>query len=147
MPGRLSSRVQRLNQEQEEVLRAAVDRILPPDEHPGAWEAGAAEYLARQLAGDLLPLRDLVVAGLAALDAEAAARFGPGFAALGPDRQDELLRGVEKGDVQAAWSVAPQVFFGLLVRTTAEGFYSDPAQGGNRGRVSWAMTGFERDPG
>src|SRR6185295_11513359 len=108
------------------ILRAAVDRILPPDEDPGAWDAGAGEYLACLLAGDLLPLRELVLAGLDALDAEAAARFGPGFAALDPERQDGLLRDVEKGVVRAEWSVPPERFFDLLVRTTAEGFYSDP---------------------
>jgi len=31
----------------------------------------------------------------------------------------------------------------MLVNTTAEGYYSDPEQGGNRGRASWVMTGFE----
>jgi hypothetical protein len=132
---------------QQDVLRAAVDRILPPDGDPGAWEAGAAVYLERQLAGDLRHLRDLVTFGLDALDAEAAARFGVGFVELGPERQDELLRDVEKGAVRTAWSVDAGQFFGLLVRTTAEGFYGDPAQGGNRDRVSWAMTGFERDRG
>jgi hypothetical protein len=29
------------------------------------------------------------------------------------------------------------------VNTTAEGYYSDPQQGANRGRASWVMTGFE----
>ena len=43
-----------------------------------------------------------------------------------------------------AWDVAPRFFFDLLVRTTtAEGFYSDPEQGGNRNAVSWNMIGFE----
>ena len=128
------------------VLRAVVDRILPRDQDPGAWDAGAAEYLARQLDGDLLALREVVRAGLAALDAEARMRSGGGFAALGPEAQDALLSDVESGAVRAEWTVSPPQFFGLLVRTTAEGFYSDPGQGGNHGGVSWAMTGFEREP-
>jgi hypothetical protein len=131
----------------QDVLRAAVDRILPPDGDPGAWEVGAGVYLERQLAGDLRHLRDLVIGGLDALDAEAAARFGVGFVELGAEGQDELLRDVERGAVRTPWSVDPVPFFGLLVRTTAEGFYGDPGQGGNRDRVSWAMTGFERDRG
>jgi len=128
------------------ILRAAVDRILPPDDFPGAWEAGAAEYLGRQLEGDLAFMRPIVQAGLAALDAEARTRSGIDFAARSPEAQDALLRDVEKGAVRGEWPVSPEQFFALLVRTTAEGFYSDPAQGGNRDCVSWAMTGFERDP-
>ena len=128
------------------VLRAVVDRILPADEYPGAWDAGAEEYLARQLDGDLAAARDMVTAGLRALDAEAQAREGRDFAALPPHTQDMVLRDVECGIVRSVWPVSPQAFFLLLVRTTAEGFYSDPAQGGNRDHVSWRMTGFDRDP-
>jgi hypothetical protein len=31
----------------------------------------------------------------------------------------------------------------MLVNTTAEGYYSEPQQGGNRRGISWVMTGFE----
>jgi len=47
------------------------------------------------------------------------------------------------GDVKTTWSISPSRFFEMLVNTTAEGFYSDPQQGGNRNAVSWTMTGFE----
>jgi hypothetical protein len=125
------------------ILRAAIDRIVPADDFPGAWEAGALEYLDRQLEGDLLGMLEVVRNGLKCLDAEAGSRFGAGFAEASTEEQDALLRDVEKGDVHAAWCVAPERFFELLARTTAEGFYADPAQGGNRDRVSWVMTGFE----
>ena len=127
------------------ILRAAIGRILPADDFPGAWEAGAREYLERQLDGDLLGMREVVQSGLMGLDAEAAVLFGAAFAALPPEDQDAVLRDVEKGAVCAQWTVAPERFFELLARTTAEGFYADPAQGGNRARVSWIMTGFNRD--
>jgi gluconate 2-dehydrogenase gamma chain len=32
-------------------LRAAVDRLIPPDEFPGAADAGVVDYIDRQLAG------------------------------------------------------------------------------------------------
>jgi gluconate 2-dehydrogenase gamma chain len=136
----------RFTPHEQAVLRAVVERILPPDQDPGAWDMGAAEYLARQLDGDLRSMREIVRGGLAGLDAEAHARSGRPFAALLPEAQDALLRDVEQGVVRAAWVTPPAPFFALLVRTTAEGFYSDPAQGGNRGHVSWIMTGFDRDP-
>jgi len=41
--------------------------------------------------------------------------------------------------------MAPSRFFTILVNTTAEGYYSDPQQGGNLSCVLWIMTGFE-DP-
>ena len=34
-------------------------------------------------------------------------------------------------------------FFALLVGHTMEGFYGDPGNGGNRGRIAWEMIGFE----
>lgn len=135
----------RFSPQEEATLRAAVDRILPADDFPSAWEAGAKESLERQLDGDLAGCLALIRLGLMGLDAEARVRFGVPLAAVPPDDQDALLRDVEKGAVRADWGVEPAAFFDLLVRTTAEGFYADPAQGGNRGRVSWLMTGFERE--
>lgn len=135
-----------LSLREELVLRAVVDRLLPEDADPGAWEAGAKDYLLLQLDRDLRPMRDLVLSGLASLDAEAQAWFASGFAEQSPDDRDTLLRAIERGDVRVTWTVSPTGFFDLLVRTTAEGFYGDPGQGGNRNGVSWAMTGFEREP-
>ncbi len=121
--------------EERAVLRAVVERILPADESVGAWDAGAEDFLRRQLDGELSAQQEVVRSGLAALDAEARARSATPFAALSPPAQDALLREIET-----------TAFFLLLVRTTAEGFYSEPAQGGNRDAVSWVMTGFRRDP-
>src|SRR5690348_2423606 len=84
------------------TLRAAIDRILPPDDFPGAWEAGAGEYIQRQLAGDLHHLATLVYAGLAALDAEAESHFARPFAALDAAERDRLLSLVEAGEVRTA---------------------------------------------
>lgn len=121
--------------EERAVLRAVVERILPADESVGAWDAGAEDFLRRQLDGELSTQQEVIRSGLAALDARAHATSATSFASLPPDVQDTLLREVEATS-----------FFLLLVRTTAEGFYSEPAQGGNRDAVSWVMTGFRRDP-
>ena len=137
----------RLTKEEEQILRAAVDRIIPPDDYPGAWQAGVGDYLARQFEGDLSPMVDIYRAGLRALDAEASARFGRGFARLTATQQDDILRRVEAGELSTSWELSPARFFDLLVNPTAEGFYSEPAQGGNRDNVSWLMTGFEGHAG
>jgi hypothetical protein len=134
----------RLTGEQQQTLRAAVDRIIPPDDYPGAWQAGVGDYLARQFEGDLLPLFHVYSAGLTALEAESVALFQQSFVLLSAEEQDTLLRHIEAGQVLTNWDVAPLHFFNLLVNTTAEGYYSNPEQGGNRDCVSWTMTGFEK---
>ena len=132
----------RLTDEQQQTLRAAADRIIPPDDYPGAWQSGVGDYLARQFEGDLLPVLDDYRSGLTALEAESIARFQQSFTLLSHSQQDTLLQQIEAGEVLTVWNVAPTVFFNLLVNTTAEGFYSEPEQGGNHNGMSWAMTGF-----
>lgn len=128
---------------QQETLRAAVDRIIPADDFPGAWDAGVGNYLARQFERDLANRFEFYCAGLDALELEALERFNQSFASLNSEQQDQLLCNIEAGRVDASWHISPVEFFELLVRSTAEGYYSDPQQGGNRNAVSWAMVGFE----
>lgn len=125
------------------ALRALLDRIIPPDDFPGGWEAGVGEYLLRQLAGDLAPLRAAYAAGLSALDAEAQAAGAASFAAMPAGAQDALLARVEAGQVVAEWPVDPAGFFRMAAEHAAEGFYGDPGNGGNRDGVAWRMIGFE----
>ncbi len=132
-----------LTDAQTETLAAAMNRVVPPDEFPGAWDAGAGAYLRKQFGRDLVDVLPVYRLGLDGLDAEARAAHGQGFAALGPDAQDALLARVEAGEVVAAWLTPPSRFFGLLVRHTMEGYYADPGNGGNKGGVAWRMVGFE----
>lgn len=125
----------------EPILRAAVDRIIPPDDAPGASDAGVLDYIARKVETNAEVAADLA-AGLDALDAEATARFGRGFVALHVLEQDDVLRFAESGRVLADWSVDAASFFARLVESTAEGFYGDPGNGGNRDEVAWKMCGF-----
>jgi hypothetical protein len=125
------------------TLRALVDRIIPPDDFPSGWEAGVGEYLARQFERDLRSHVAIYQAGLDALEAEARACVGASFANLDSDAQDALLRRIEVGDVITPWPVEPAAFFRAAVDHAMEGFYSDPANGGNRGAVAWRMIGFQ----
>ena len=126
-----------------ETIRAVVDCLIPPDDFPGAYEAGVCNYLERLLQTDLAEHADFFRAGIDAIDTEALARYNTRFEALTPDQQISVLAGIEAGAVKTSWPVAPSRFFEMLVNTTAEGYYSDPQQGGNRGCASWVMTGFE----
>ena len=128
-----------LNEEQTATLRAAVDRIIPPDEFPAGWEGGVGGYLARQFAGDLADLIPVYRDSLDALDETARAEWGRPFAEGEESSQDALLAQIETG----ARGEELARFFALLVGHTMEGFYGDPGNGGNRGRVAWQMIGFE----
>ena len=126
-----------------ETIRAVVDCLIPPDDFPGAYEAGVCNYLERLLQTDLAEHADFFRAGIDAIDTEALAQYNARFEALTPDQQTSILAGIESGALKTSWPVAPSRFFEMLVNTTAEGYYSDPQQGGNRGCASWVMTGFE----
>ncbi len=128
-----------LSEAQTATLRAAVDRIIPPDDWPAGWTGGVGGYLARQFAGDLAELIPVYCAGLDALDATARTEWGRPFAEGEPSGQDALLAQIETG----ARGAELARFFALLVGHTMEGFYGDPGNGGNRGRIAWEMIGFE----
>ncbi len=131
---------------QQTVLRAVVNRIIPADDFPSGWEAGAGAYLLGQLAGDLSGRLVDVRAGLEALDEEARSTGAEGFAALQPAQQDALLTRLERSQVEAIWPIDPAAFFELLITLTIEGFYADPGNGGNRDAVAWRMIGFTSQP-
>jgi gluconate 2-dehydrogenase gamma chain len=126
-----------------ETLRAVVDCLIPPDDFPGAYDAGVCDYLERILQTDLAAQSEFFLAGIDGIEAEARERFNESFANLTPDQKVSILRAIESSDVKTSWSISPSLFFEMLVNTTAEGYYSEPQQGGNRGALSWVMTGFD----
>ena len=127
----------------QETLSAAIKRIIPEDDYPDGWQAGAGDYILRLLAGDCASFVPLYRQGLAGLDAEAKAAHTRAFAELSAGEQDVILRKVEKGEVATHWPVNPREFFDRLVCQSVEGFYGDPGNGGNRNEVAWRMVGFK----
>lgn len=127
------------------TLAAVIDRLIPPDEFPGGWQAGVGDYLRRQFDTDLAGKVALYQGGLDALNGETQRASGRSFAELDADAQDALLSRIESGEVSGAWpaEIAPRPFFHMLVSHAMEGFYADPGNGGNHKGVSWEMIGFE----
>lgn len=106
---------------QRAAVAAAMERIIPTDDTPGAREAGTIDFLDRYLSGlewilakpdgsgfeDLTGdaarawgqrldvIRARYVAGIADLDARSQATFGVGFAALDDESRDQILSVVE----------------------------------------------------
>lgn len=122
------------------VLSAAVDRLLPKDEDPGALEANVPEYIDRILQSpEIAKLKTDFVPGLSALDRRSNRMFKVGFAQATPSQQDELLtifKESEERSGEARW-------YEMLVTLTLEGFLGDPSYGGNKDRVGWKLVGFE----
>ena len=126
-----------------DTLPAVVDCLIPPDDFPGAYDAGVCDYIEQLFQTDLAGHAEFFRAGIEGVDGEALATYNAPFAVLTRDQQISILEAIESGAVKSSWPIAPTRFFEMLVNTTAEGYYSDPEQGGNRGRTSWVMTGFE----
>jgi gluconate 2-dehydrogenase gamma chain len=125
------------------ILRAMMNRIIPQDDFPNAWEAGVGTYLERQFERDLQHQVETYRLGLEALDAESQASTGKSFTELSASMQDVLLSKMEAGQVRLSWSVDPTEFFDMVIGHVMEGYYSDPGNGGNRDLIAWKMIGFE----
>lgn len=143
-------------------IAAAADRMIPEDDHPSASQAGVVDYIDGQLAGPfgkgLRMYLDGPLAtgtpeqgyqlGLApatvyreSLDALLAEPRGRGFATLASQQQDAFLGELEAG----AWMlgrVPSSIFFETLLSNVVEGYFADPAYGGNRDMAGWRMIGF-----
>jgi hypothetical protein len=136
-----------LTQRQLATLRAAADRIVPPDDWCGAAEAGAAEFILRLLGADLSAEQGSYLAGLDGIEDESQASYSRSFADLAPGEQDAILTAMEENRVKATWVVSPQNFFRRLVENVLEGFYANPENGGNRDSISWKMIGYRAEGG
>ena len=144
----------------------AIDRLIPPDPTgPGASEANVHVFLDRQLAGlfgrgdhfylggpwpkgapeqgyqSRFSPAQLYRQAIAAIERHATANLGGRFGELPPDRQDQLLKGLESGTVGIA-PVDGQAFFAMFLQNTREGYLSDPIYGGNKDMAAWRMIGF-----
>ncbi|MFN8096393.1 MAG: gluconate 2-dehydrogenase subunit 3 family protein [Vicinamibacteria bacterium] len=141
--GEPGSRFRVLTDAEAATLAAACDRIVPPDEDPGASQAGVVVFVDRQLATRQKKELGFWREGLRGLDGAARRAHGKGFAELSEVEQVALLTRTEEGAGEKAdWGdVSPAEFFRALRWFTMMGFYGDPRHGGNRDRVAWRMIG------
>lgn len=139
--------VRAFESKERETLEAAIARLIPSDDLPGAREAGVIGFIERQLGTpNLAAFRRELVTGAAALDFVARASWGSPFIALAADDQDTVLRAIERGDGSTA-EFSSRHFFAVLLALTLEGFLSDPSHGGNRDEAGWKVIGWSpRNP-
>jgi gluconate 2-dehydrogenase gamma chain len=111
-----------LDEHARETLAAAMARIIPSDDGPGASEAGTIDFLDGYLSGErvyaeadgsgfqelrgrvadawrtrLDAIREQYAAGVAKLDRRARDAHGADFRALGAEQQDTILEALERG--------------------------------------------------
>ena len=113
---------------------AVADRIIPPDDAPGARAVGVVFFADRMLAGLNADQKPAFDKALVAMNA-AAATLVPGsasFVALTATQQDAVLESIETTDG-----------FALMRAITVAGYFSHPSYGGNRGNAGWKAIGFE----
>ncbi len=146
--GAPSSRWRVFREEEASTLAAACDQIIPPDQDPGAAQAGVVTFIDRQLATRQKKMLPTWQAGIRGLEATARRRHGRAFPELSFEQQTALLQEIERGTGDKAdWGdLDPGEFFRLLHGHTMMGFYGDPRHGGNKDRVAWNMVGVPAPP-
>lgn len=153
------------NPQEAAIIQAACERLIPHDDlGPGANEAGVPNYLDKQLAGAWgagerlyrsgpwqvgtpsqgyqLPFTpaELFRNALRGIAADLKQQ-GKEFPALSDDEQDAYLKALQAGGKDLN-GVPANVFFQTLLAMTVEGYFSDPAYGGNKDMLAWKMIGF-----
>ena len=113
---------------------AVANQIIPPDDMPGAKEAGVVYFIDNALGGFAAGMSRSLKTGLQVLDSKAITEFGEddGFAALPFSRQTGIIRTVED-----------RSFFQMMIFLTHCGMFAMPSWGGNRDKAGWALLGFE----
>ncbi|MCB0130249.1 MAG: gluconate 2-dehydrogenase subunit 3 family protein [Caldilineaceae bacterium] len=126
---------------------ALVDALLPADQDVGGWQAGVGDYLAQHWDDALADQQGSIQQGLRALAGESQHRWGNDFAALTLAQQTALLQELEAGNTGIIWPRPAPDFVLQMAMLVAEGFYGDPANGGNRAQCSWQMVGYRPGDG
>ena len=159
-----------LTQPEARFLDAAVERLIPTDElGPGGKDAGVTCFIDHQLSStwgshgrhyrsgpwlegtpeqgfqSRLTPQEIYRIGIREINDYCRGCHEKPFEQLAPPKQEEVLKALEKGEVDLP-SLSSKLFFDLLWRNTEEGFFADPIYGGNRNKVGWRLVGFPGVP-
>ena len=154
------------NRDEAALVEAAVERLIPPDAvGPSALEAGVPRYLDLQLHGAWgagerlyrsgpwmsgrptqgyqLPFTpaELFRTALRGIRRDLQSTRQTQFEKLSGDEQDAYLTRLQTSTLDLD-GVPSDVFFESLLAMTIEGYFSDPAYGGNQDMAAWKMIGF-----
>jgi hypothetical protein len=146
------------------ILAAVCNRIIPQPDRPED-PAPIVPFIDEKLQenrgdgyryADMPPMREAWRLGIEGIENESQRRFGTHFTELAPERQDEVLRAIQKGDVEGdPWDkLPPKRFFTSTLLNTVVGIYylhpaawSEIGYGGPASPRGYVRLGFnERDP-
>jgi hypothetical protein len=118
-----------LTAEQYATLEALTEAIIPADERsPGAKQARVADYIDLLLSEADEARRQQWTEGLAALDADATARFGKPFLKLGAAEVETVLTEASRNEkapaLQKNERSALELFFVTVKQATIHGYYT-----------------------
>ena len=147
-------------------VSAAVDAFIPADQlSPSGTDCGLVVYIDRTLAGEwgggakmyrsgpyhkgkpeqgyqlALTPRQFFQTGIAEANAWSRKTYGKELDQLAPADRIAALKAMEDGKAQFN-GVSSRAFFNMLLSMAMQGFFADPAHGGNRDAASWKMLGF-----
>jgi hypothetical protein len=109
------------------TLAAAVDRILPRTDTPGAADVGVPAFIDRLYGEFMTPAeQQLLTQGLQEIEAAAKTSNGAGFSTLTAQQQDAVLR-----DIATAQQGKEPSAFGLLRSATILGYFTSEEVGRN----------------
>ncbi|MCW4354070.1 gluconate 2-dehydrogenase subunit 3 family protein [Hoyosella sp. YIM 151337] len=150
-----------LNDAEARTVEVIAERIIPDGgDGAGATQAGVVYYIDRALSGVSQNLQHVYRTGLRALAKYCAAAHAAEFADLPVDIQDEVIQrflgpavleegstpimhGDEAGEHgESADLPTLRRLFAVVREHAIEGFFCDPAYGGNRNAVGWKLVGF-----
>lgn len=120
-----------------QTLAVLCAEIIPPDDSPGAVDAGSVRFIDIQLTKHYRAHRARYRDGLAKADALALREFGQAPARLSSLERLRFAQQLERNE---------PAFFSMLVAHTMQSFYGSPRHGGNRDGVSWQMLGIPALP-
>ncbi|WP_297411422.1 gluconate 2-dehydrogenase subunit 3 family protein [Naasia sp.] len=131
-----------LNPAQAAMIDAFTAQIIPSEAgSPGAREAAVTSYIDRSLAGFMRDLQSVYRTGLRELADLVAGRYSVGFVQLSEEQQRDVVASLDQVSRADPSDFLGQ-FYRIVREHTVQGFFGDPAYGGNRGVVGWKLVGF-----
>lgn len=126
-----------LSASQAKTLGAICDQIIPPDDYPGATEAGVLNYIDKQLVRHYKRHREAYRQGLEAAQTLSRRLTGRDLDEAAAPQQFQVVSALADQDPQ---------FFSLVKDHTMQGYYGSPRHGGNIDAQSWRMLGVPEPP-
>jgi len=131
-----------LSRTEARLVTAFTAEFIPSEEgSPGAAEAGVTAYIDGALAGFMRDLQPVYRRGLTAVADFASQRFGASFDEATPEQRRQLMAELDEIATNEPAEFLGQ-FFRIVREHTIQGFFGDPAYGGNRDTIGWKLVGF-----